>query len=73
MPASCATLLPLGDLAVTNNSVHLAGDLCAEHPALLRARTLNGDGNACLAGALTIGGIEGGESLTNWGRYTTEA
>jgi hypothetical protein len=33
MPASCATPLPLGDLAVTNYSVDAAGDLCAEHLA----------------------------------------
>lgn len=54
-------LLPLVDLAVTNNSAHRAGELCAEHLNLLGARTLKGAGNACLAGALTVGGIDGGE------------
>src|SRR5687767_11799169 len=53
MTADRTTLLPLVDLDVTNNSVHLAGELCAEHLALLGARTRRGDGDTHCAGALS--------------------
>src|SRR5262249_53204978 len=61
MLAARTTLLPLNDLDVTNHSVHLAGELCAEHLALLGARTLRGEVNTCCAGALSVDSIDGGK------------